>query len=277
MISLSLSAASCAESKLEDCRDDAAALSLKLVAIAVILIAGVAGVALPLVGRKRRFLRTDGGVFVAAKAFAAGVILATGFVHMLPDGASALTDTCLPCVPWKKFPFAEFVAMVASLGTLLIDFVGTQFYERRHEADRGGKDGSRIEDSCIGSVEAGIVAGADRNGRKFAEEDVGGGMHIVGMHAHAAAHRHSHPHGRHSCEGAARAAQHVGHAHPSSWGEDEGEEGPSSHVRHVVVSQVMGDVGGYRFCKGFSLWPIRIRKLFVFFFVESWSGGNICC
>lgn len=226
MMSLSMSLASCGEERSEDCRDDAEALSLKLVAIAVILTAGVFGVALPLVGRKRRFLRTDGNLFVIAKAFAAGVILATGFVHMLPGGSKALTNKCLPHVPWARFPFAELVAMVASLGTLLIDFVGTQFYERRHEVGGSGKGISPVEESLIVSVESGI------------ETEAGGGMHIVGMHAHAAAHRHSHPHGQNSCEGAARESGHVGHVHGSSLDDSDGE-GSSAHVRHVIVSQIL--------------------------------------
>ncbi|GAB4837103.1 TPR repeat-containing protein zip4, partial [Ancistrocladus abbreviatus] len=49
-------------------------LTLKLVAIGAILVAGVTGVAIPLLGKNRRFLRTDSNLFVAAKAFAAGVI-----------------------------------------------------------------------------------------------------------------------------------------------------------------------------------------------------------
>ncbi|XP_058073967.1 zinc transporter 4, chloroplastic-like [Magnolia sinica] len=236
LISGSMATTSCGRAESDECRDEAAALPLKLVAIGAILIAGVAGVALPLVGKKRRFLQTDGNVFVVAKAFAAGVILATGFVHMLPDGAKALTNKCLPRWPWAKFPFAEFVAMLASLGTLVIDFVGTQFYERRHEEDRRKEEESRgrASDDRVESVESGIVA--SRTGAKVFGEEEGGGMHIVGMHAHAASHRHSHPHGNHSCDGASRKA---GHAHSVAWGEAEDEEGSSSHVRHVVVSQVL--------------------------------------
>ncbi|KAL9313136.1 hypothetical protein ACSQ67_018588 [Phaseolus vulgaris] len=85
----------------------------------------------PLVGKHRRFLRTDGNLFVGAKAFAAGVILATGFVHMLSDATEALRHPCLPAFPWKKFPFTGFFAMMAALFTLLLDFVGTQYYERK--------------------------------------------------------------------------------------------------------------------------------------------------
>ena len=39
-----------------------------------------------LIGKNRRFLQTEGNLFVAAKSFAAGVILATGFVHMVAGG-----------------------------------------------------------------------------------------------------------------------------------------------------------------------------------------------
>lgn len=113
------------------CRDSATAFKLKLVAMACILIAGVLGIAIPLVGKHRKFLSTDGSLFIALKAFAAGIILATGFVHMLSGGTSALSNSCLPEYPWSKFPFAGFFAMMAALVTLLVDFVATQYYERK--------------------------------------------------------------------------------------------------------------------------------------------------
>uniref|UniRef100_A0A803NG10 Uncharacterized protein n=1 Tax=Cannabis sativa TaxID=3483 RepID=A0A803NG10_CANSA len=116
----------CQSGESDICRDESAALGLKLIAIASILIAGVGGIAIPLIGKHRRLLRTDGSLFVAAKAFAAGVILSTGFVHMLSGGSEALSNPCLPKFPWSKFPFCGFFAMVAALLTLLVDFVGTQ-------------------------------------------------------------------------------------------------------------------------------------------------------
>ncbi|CDY46195.1 BnaA01g23170D [Brassica napus] len=163
----------CNASESDLCRDDSAAFLLKLVAIASILLAGAAGVAIPLIGRNRRFLQTDSSLFVTAKAFAAGVILATGFVHMLAGGTEALNNPCLPEFPWSKFPFPGFFAMVAALITLLVDFMGTQYYERKQER----------EDS--------------------------GGIHIVGIHAHAAHHTHSHPQGHGSCLELGSGARHV--------------------------------------------------------------------
>lgn len=215
----------------DTCRDDSVALTLKLVALASILIAGVVGIAIPLVGKKRSFLRTDGNLFVAAKAFAAGVILATGFVHMLPDATTALSDPCLPTSPWSKFPFSGFIAMMASLATLVVDFVGTQYYEKKQEKNRAGQIGVIESSDSVPEIVP------EWNGKVFGEEE-GGGMHIVGMHAHAAHHRHSHPHGQEACEGNVREQQHShshSHGHSHGFGDDDVEGG----VRHVVVSQVL--------------------------------------
>ncbi|XAR70795.1 hypothetical protein NMG60_11027792 [Bertholletia excelsa] len=214
---------------LESCRDDSVAFILKMAAIAAILAAGVAGVAIPLAGRVRT---TDSNAFFTAKAFAAGVILATGFVHMLPDATSALTDVCLPKYPWHKFPFSGFIAMMAALATLLADFVGTQYYEKKQERQRKGRL-SRVDSA---NSEDGIVEEKGWNGKVFGEEE-GGGMHIVGMRAHAAHHRHSHPHGEEACEGHVRGHSHAhgsrGHSHGIGDGDEEGG------ARHVVVSQVL--------------------------------------
>ncbi|KAG2606690.1 hypothetical protein PVAP13_4NG211809 [Panicum virgatum] len=241
-ISASLSTASCAPpvAEEEECRDEAAALGLKMLAIAAILVSGATGVAIPLVGRRWRgrgaappSSSSTGGLFVLAKAFAAGVILATGFVHMLDDANDALSDPCLPAVPWRRFPFPGFVAMLAALGTLVVDFVGTHMYEQKHRSEEeqaAAANGSSREDIAAALLEDGALAargdvdGRDGGGHK---EDA---MHIVGMRAHAAAHRHSHAHGRGSCHGGGTYDTHAhGHGH---------DEEPSQS-RHVVVSQVL--------------------------------------
>jgi zinc transporter 1/2/3 len=115
------------------CRDKTLALHLKGGAIALIMGCSALGIALPLVGRRMQWLKIDGNVFSIAKAFAGGVILATGFVHMLPSAMESLKSECLPRFPWHEFPFTGFIAMLASLVTLVIDFVATEFYELQHE------------------------------------------------------------------------------------------------------------------------------------------------
>ncbi|XP_073275975.1 zinc transporter 4, chloroplastic-like [Primulina huaijiensis] len=214
----------------EGCRDADYALILKMVAIAAILTAGVCGVAIPLLGKKRRFLGTDSNLFVTAKAFAAGVILATGFVHMLPDAISSLTSPCLPEIPWSKFPFSGFIAMMAALATLSADFIGTQFYARKQERQSPIVTRSNLLDTVS---ESGIIQVEPRgwNSKVFGEEE-GGAMHIVGMHAHAAHHGHSHSQEEGACEG--RIPEHS-HSHSPSHGIGHGND--DTGIRHIVVSQ----------------------------------------
>ncbi|KAF5194978.1 Zinc transporter 4 protein [Thalictrum thalictroides] len=235
---------SCSRDGLDNCRDDSLALMLKLIAIGAILITGVLGISIPLVGKNRKFLRTDEGIFFAMKAFAAGVILATGYVHMLSDGSAALTDPCLPHSPWKKFPFSGFVAMMASLATLLVEFLGTQFYERRQRKRRVRDEISQDESLESGSaIEIVPIEGVekDRNDRAFGEEE-GGGIHIVGIHAHAAHHTHNHPSAPEACDRHVSHEHSHGHlsSHSNSHGfgdHSDGDEEPP--MRHVVVAQIL--------------------------------------
>lgn len=214
----SLSAATCADevemAEGAGCRDDAAALRLKWVAMAAILVAGVMGVGLPLAGRKRRAVQTGSAVFVAAKAFAAGVILATGFVHMLHDAERALSNPCLPAAPWQRFPFPGFVAMLAALATLVLDVLVTRFYESKHRAEV-----ARVKADAAAALAASTSASAS-------DEDITV-VTVVQEDEHKVPllqpHSHSHAHG---------------HGHELVQPEErEGEV--SEHVRSVVVSQIL--------------------------------------
>ncbi|KAK1257593.1 Zinc transporter 8 [Acorus gramineus] len=113
-------------------RNKSKALRLKIAALVSILVAGAIGVSLPVLGKTVPALRPDRDFFFLVKAFAAGVILATGFIHVLPDAFENLTSPCLDPHPWGDFPFAGFGAMVAAIGTLMVDSVATGYYNRSH-------------------------------------------------------------------------------------------------------------------------------------------------
>ncbi|KAJ0027914.1 hypothetical protein Pint_36705 [Pistacia integerrima] len=108
------------------------ALKYKLGAIASILVAGAIGVCLPILGKSFEALRPEKNIFFVIKAFAAGVILSTGFIHVLPDAFKKLTSPCLHENPWGKFPFTGFVAMMATIGTLMVDASATSYYTKSH-------------------------------------------------------------------------------------------------------------------------------------------------
>ncbi|ONI16204.1 hypothetical protein PRUPE_3G084500 [Prunus persica] len=95
------------------------ALKLKVAAIAFVLFAGAMGVGIPILGKAIPCLNPGSSLFSIIKVFAAGVILATGFIHVLPDAFESLTSPCLKENPWRMFPFTGFVATVAAIGTLI--------------------------------------------------------------------------------------------------------------------------------------------------------------
>ncbi|XP_031254110.1 zinc transporter 1-like [Pistacia vera] len=116
----------------EEDRDKTQALKYKLGAFASILVAGAIGVCLPILGKSFEALRPEKNIFFVIKAFAAGVILSTGFIHVLPDAFENLTSPCLNENPWGNFPFTGFVAMMATIGTLMVDASATSYYTKSH-------------------------------------------------------------------------------------------------------------------------------------------------
>lgn len=132
----------CDTSNMGECYDRPKSLKLKVIAIATILVASMIGICLPLVSRSVPALSPERSLFFVVKAFASGVILSTGFMHVLPDSFAMLQSPCLPRNPWQKFPFTAFVSMLSSVATLMLDSFSMSFYTRRHrqkvEAVEGG-------------------------------------------------------------------------------------------------------------------------------------------
>ncbi|KAG6387547.1 hypothetical protein SASPL_152739 [Salvia splendens] len=128
LIAVSATSAAAAEDPTEAAShgNKSEALKLKLVAISSILTAGGLGASFPLLGRKLAALLPENDIFLMVKAFAGGVVLATGFVHILPDAFRSLTS--------PKFPFSGFIAMAAAIATLVVDTVATSFYGSVHSS-----------------------------------------------------------------------------------------------------------------------------------------------
>ncbi|XP_062212009.1 fe(2+) transport protein 1-like [Phragmites australis] len=134
------------------CHNVPKALRLKLIAIPTILVASVIGVCLPLFSRAVPALRPDRNLFVVVKAFASGVILATGYMHVLPDSFNNLSSPCLPKKPWGDFAFTAFVAMLAAVFTLMVDSLMLTFYNR--SSKRGNTSGRRAGAAAVADHES---------------------------------------------------------------------------------------------------------------------------
>uniref|UniRef100_A0A0E0L3P8 Zinc transporter n=1 Tax=Oryza punctata TaxID=4537 RepID=A0A0E0L3P8_ORYPU len=123
-------AANCECQPSDEGHDAAKARTLKIIAIFCILVGSSAGCAIPSLGRRFPALHPDTNLFFALKAFAAGVILATAFVHILPVSFDKLGSPCLVDGPWQKYPFTGLVAMLAAVATLLVDTIATGYFQR---------------------------------------------------------------------------------------------------------------------------------------------------
>ncbi|KAL5220968.1 hypothetical protein ABZP36_025681 [Zizania latifolia] len=194
--------------------DASGALRLKFVAIASILAAGAAGVLVPVLGRSFAALRPDGDVFFAVKAFAAGVILATGMVHILPAAFDALASPC----GWGVrggFPYAGLVAMAAAMVTMMVDSVAAGYYSRSHF-----KKARPVDDAA--DAHDGRAAGDEEGGTEHA-----GHVHVHTHSTNGHAHGHVHSHGH-------------GHSHggPSAVTSPE-DASVAEAIRHRVISQVL--------------------------------------
>ncbi|KAK7371797.1 hypothetical protein VNO80_05162 [Phaseolus coccineus] len=110
--------------------DKGLAKKYKIGAIVSILFASAVGVTLPLLSKIFPALHPEKDFFFMVKAFAAGVILSTGFIHVLPDAFQKLTPPCLCNHPWPDFSFAGFVAMLAAIGTLMVDSLATAYFKK---------------------------------------------------------------------------------------------------------------------------------------------------
>lgn len=142
---------SCEDSGNVDDNNKIQSLKLKLVAIASILVAGAFGVCVPLLGKKFESLRPESTVFLGVKFFASGVILATGFVHVLADANESLENPCLGDKSWGDFPLANFVAMVAAVVVMMVETAATSLFNR-HSNKNGAEEHIGDEEKQEGHV-----------------------------------------------------------------------------------------------------------------------------
>lgn len=113
------------------CRDGKAAATLKLISIFVIFFTSVVGISLPVfLARLFQGKPAYDKAVLIIKCFAAGVILSTSLVHVLPDAFDALSDCQVASRhPWKDFPFSGLITLIGALTALFVDLTATSHVE----------------------------------------------------------------------------------------------------------------------------------------------------
>lgn len=145
------------------CRDGRAAANLKLISLFVIFITSVFGITLPvMLGRLFHGKPVYDKAILIIKCFAAGVILSTSLVHVLPDAFDALADCQVASHhPWKDFPFSGLITLIGVLTALLVDLTATSHVDSHGHGRHVESDYKRIGTNskcCKTSVESSIGA-----------------------------------------------------------------------------------------------------------------------
>ncbi|KAF7842537.1 fe(2+) transport protein 1-like [Senna tora] len=165
-------AADCEAESTDSCHNKHKALPLKIIAIFSILVTSMIGISLPLMTRSIPVLSPENDLFIIVKCFAGGIILGTGFMHVLPDSFDMLWSDCLEKKPWHEFSFSGFVAMFSAIITLMVDSMATSFYSKKFKS--------------------GVTPELAINGGTHQIEMVEASSNINGGHSHGH-HHHHHP------------------------------------------------------------------------------------
>ncbi|XP_010521963.1 PREDICTED: zinc transporter 6, chloroplastic [Tarenaya hassleriana] len=151
-----------------ECRDGTAADHMKLISIFVIFATSAVGISSPvLLARYFQGKPLYDKAVLVIKCFAAGVILSTSLVHVLPDAYDSLADCHVASRhPWRDFPFSGLVTLIGALTALLVDLTASE-----HVGHGGG--GSKVEYLPVGGKEmTDGKSGADLEFSESSEEEM---------------------------------------------------------------------------------------------------------
>ncbi|KAL4282502.1 hypothetical protein GQ457_16G011950 [Hibiscus cannabinus] len=153
------------------CRDGAAAAHLKLVSLSVIFFASIIGISSPIfLARYFQGKPVYDKAILIIKCFAAGVILSTSLVHVLPEAFAALSDCHVASHhPWKDFPFAGLVTLVGALMALLVDLTASSHLEQSHNKPSGAGEYLPVAAAQDGTVGKKVGTGSDLSNEELAK------------------------------------------------------------------------------------------------------------
>jgi zinc transporter 1/2/3 len=90
---------------------------LRVVSVFVILVCSAAGVLCPILMQKNKAFMEGSFLFMVFKALAGGIVLSTGFIHMLPDASDALESA----FGGDTYPYSALIAVYSAFGCLCIE------------------------------------------------------------------------------------------------------------------------------------------------------------
>lgn len=114
----------------------------RISSVFVILVTSGFGTFLPILSSKYSFIRLPSWVFFIAKYFGSGVIVATGFIHLLQPANEALSTECLGGV-WVEYPMAFAFCLISLFFLFFSELMTFHYVDQKIQngADFGEEEG----------------------------------------------------------------------------------------------------------------------------------------
>lgn len=135
-------------------------LGARVSAVFVILVVSAFGAFFPLVVQRCPYFNLPKWCFFITRYFGSGVIVATGFIHLLAEADKALSDDCLGGV-FAEYPWAEGIALMGVFVMFFLDIIAHKRLEdkankkKKLKAEKAEMQ-SRMQDSKEGITEEDI-------------------------------------------------------------------------------------------------------------------------
>ncbi|KAI6716895.1 hypothetical protein PZA11_001423 [Diplocarpon coronariae] len=128
-------------------------LGARVSALFVILVVSSAATFFPVVAARVRWVRINIYVYLFARYFGAGVIVATAFIHLLDPAYGAIgPNTCVGMTGhWADYSWCPAIVLTSVTALFLMDFGAEQYVERKY----GFGHGPNIESVITDHKEAG--------------------------------------------------------------------------------------------------------------------------
>ncbi|KAH3901980.1 related to Zinc-regulated transporter 2 [Saccharomycodes ludwigii] len=125
--------------------------NLRVLALFIILISSAIGSFFPILSSRYSFIRLPDWCFFIAKFFGSGVIVATGFIHLLQPAYDALNTECLGGT-FVQYPWAFGICLMSLFTLFLTEIIAHHYIEKSfgnasghsHFGNLGTKDDSHM-------------------------------------------------------------------------------------------------------------------------------------
>lgn len=107
---------------------DGSDFGARISSIFVILAVSALGSFFPLVAKECPWIKLPHWIFFITRYIGSGVIVATGFIHLLAEASSSLSDPCLGGV-FDEYPWAEGICL---MGVFAMFFIDILFHRKIH-------------------------------------------------------------------------------------------------------------------------------------------------